>query len=92
MTQPLALVTGGAQRLGKAFASTLARMGYSIALHYHKSEEAARQTKAELEALGVQVHLLQADLTPPDQIQTLFENVECLTLNVLVGSVKLFIG
>ena len=46
MTQPLALVTGGAQRLGKAFALTLARMGYSIALHYHNSEEAGAQTKS----------------------------------------------
>jgi NAD(P)-dependent dehydrogenase (short-subunit alcohol dehydrogenase family) len=93
MTQPLAFITGGAQRLGKAFASTLARMGYSIALHYHKSEEAARQTKAELEALGVQVYLLQADLTQPDQIQSLFSafdaDLRLLTFNLLVNSASL---
>jgi len=89
MTQPLALVTGGAQRLGKAFALTLARMGYSIALHYNTSEQAAQQTKAEIEALGAKVHLFQADLTQPDQIETLFSNVERLTLNVLVNSASL---
>jgi NAD(P)-dependent dehydrogenase (short-subunit alcohol dehydrogenase family) len=86
MMRPLALVTGGAQRLGKAFALTLAHMGYSIALHYHKSQEAARQTKVELEVLGAQVHLLQADLTQPNQIQSLFENIDRSTFNVLVNS------
>jgi NAD(P)-dependent dehydrogenase (short-subunit alcohol dehydrogenase family) len=78
MTKPLALVTGGAHRLGKAFALTLARMGYSIALHYNTSEEAAQQTKAELEALGAQAHLLQADLTQPDSIQSLFSQLNSL--------------
>jgi NAD(P)-dependent dehydrogenase (short-subunit alcohol dehydrogenase family) len=86
MTQPLALVTGGAQRLGKAFALSLARMGYSIALHYHTSADAARQTQRELESLGAQVHLLQADLTQPDQIQQMFASIERFTLNVLVNS------
>jgi NAD(P)-dependent dehydrogenase (short-subunit alcohol dehydrogenase family) len=76
MTQPLALVTGGAQRLGKAFALTLARMGYSIALHYHSSKEQAQQAKVEIESHGVQVHLLQADLTQPDQIYSLFSTLD----------------
>jgi NAD(P)-dependent dehydrogenase (short-subunit alcohol dehydrogenase family) len=86
MTKPLALVTGGAHRLGKAFALTLARMGYDLLLHYHSAEEQAQKTKAEIASLGVKVHLIQADLTQPDQISSLFANVERLTLNVLVNS------
>lgn len=93
MTQPLALVTGGAQRLGKAFASTLAHMGYSIALHYHSSEKQAQQTKAELESIGTQVHLLKADLTQPDQIESLFSifdsDLRSLTFNLLVNSASI---
>ena len=72
MTKPLALVTGGAHRLGKAFALTLACMGYDLLLHYHSSEEQAGQTKSEIESLGVKVHLFQADLTQLHQIQSLF--------------------
>jgi NAD(P)-dependent dehydrogenase (short-subunit alcohol dehydrogenase family) len=72
MSPPLALVTGGAKRLGKAFALSLARMGYSIALHYNASADEAQQTKREIESLGVSAHLLQADLTDPNQIQQLF--------------------
>jgi len=76
MTNPLALVTGGAQRLGKAFALTLARMGYSIALHYNTSEKQAQQTKAEIESIGVQVFLLRADLTDPAQIESLLTELD----------------
>jgi len=72
MSKPLALVTGGAHRLGKAFALTLARMGYDLLLQYHSAEEQAQKTKKELESLGVKVHLVKADLTQPEQIQSLF--------------------
>jgi NAD(P)-dependent dehydrogenase (short-subunit alcohol dehydrogenase family) len=78
MTRNLALVTGGAQRLGKAFALSLARMGYDILLHYHSSEEEAQCTKAEIEALGRTVHLLQADLSNPEEIHDLFSQVDSI--------------
>ena len=78
MTKPLALVTGGAHRLGKAFALTLARMGYDLLLHYHSAEKQAQQTKAEIESLGVKAHLIQADLTQPDQIHSLFTKLDII--------------
>lgn len=86
MTRPLAIVTGGARRLGKAFALTLARMGYDLFLHYHSAEDQVQKTKEEIESLGVSVRLIKADLTQPDQIQSLFATFEGLTLNVLVNS------
>ena len=86
MTKPLALVTGAAQRLGKAFALTLARMGYDLLLHYHSADEQAQKAKDEIETLGVKVYLVKADLTEPGQISSLFTNVEGLMLNVLVNS------
>ena len=80
----LALVTGAAHRLGKAFALTLARNGYDILLHYHSAENEARQTQAEIESLGRSVIPSQADLTDPAQIPSLLSGVE--SLNVLVNS------
>jgi NAD(P)-dependent dehydrogenase (short-subunit alcohol dehydrogenase family) len=76
MNKPLALVTGGAHRLGKAFALTLARMGYDLLLQYHSAEEQAQNTKNEIELLGVKVHLIKADLTQPDKIQKLFSDLD----------------
>jgi len=73
---PLALVTGAAHRLGKIFALTLARLGYDIVLHYHSSEEEALQTKAEIESLSRKVFLIQADLTQPSEIQSLFTQLD----------------
>src|SRR5690349_7807581 len=81
---PLALVTGAAHRLGKVFALTLAREGFDILLHYHQSEDAALQTKAEIESVGRRVYLAQADLTNPTQIESLISNIE--SLDVLVNS------
>jgi len=80
----LALVTGAAHRLGKAFALTLARNGYDILLHYHSAEDEARQTQAEIESLGIRVIPSKADLTDPAQISSLLSGVE--SLNVLVNS------
>jgi len=97
---PLALVTGGARRLGRAFALALARQGYAIALHYHASEQMAETTAAEIRALGVPVFPLQADLAQPDEIERLFNEIDNLiadpsfniqhsTLDVLINSAAL---
>ncbi len=90
MAQPLALVTGGAHRLGKAFALSLARTGYDLLLHYHSAEEQAQQTKSEIESIGVKVHLFKADLTQPDQIRALLSNIDSdlrpSNFNLLVNS------
>jgi NAD(P)-dependent dehydrogenase (short-subunit alcohol dehydrogenase family) len=81
---PIALVTGAAHRLGKVFALTLARQGFDILLHYYRSSEAALQTQVEIESLGRRVVLSQADLTDPEQIQSLVANLQ--SLRVLVNS------
>mgnify|MGYP003542024947 FL=1 len=81
---PLALVTGAAHRLGKSFALKLAHLGYDIVLHYHSADDAALQTKAEIESLKRSVVLAQADLTDPSQISTLLANIK--SLDVLVNS------
>jgi pteridine reductase len=81
---PLAIVTGAAHRLGRAFALTLARAGYNIVLHYHSSLEEALQTKLEIESLSRSVTLAQVDLTDSSQIRSLLSKIE--HLDVLVNS------
>jgi pteridine reductase len=70
--QPLALVTGAAHRLGKIFALCLARLGFGIALHYHRSSNEVDQTVEEIQACGVPVYPVQADLRNEADIQKVF--------------------
>lgn len=60
-----ALVTGGAQRIGRAIALGLAGDGWHIAVHYHGSGDAAAETVAAIEAQGGRATALAADLSDP---------------------------
>jgi NAD(P)-dependent dehydrogenase (short-subunit alcohol dehydrogenase family) len=86
--QPLALVTGAAHRLGKAFALALARNGYAVFLHYHKSELRVSETTAEIRNLNVPVFSSSADLTDLKEIISLFALIDKIAhpLRVLVNS------
>ena len=72
----LALVTGGAHRLGRAIALSLARLGYSILLHYWSSQEKAKLTAGEIMSLGVGVSLVQADLKSETGINQLLSALD----------------
>ena len=61
--RPAALVTGSASGIGRAAALRLARAGYDVAINYRRSEDDARRTMAELEALGGRHLALRADVS-----------------------------
>ena len=61
----VALVTGGAKRVGRAIALGLAELGYDVALTYLSSEDEARGTRSEIEKLGGRCATIRADLTRP---------------------------
>lgn len=56
------LVTGSAVRLGRAIALALAGAGFDVAVHCHRSTEAAEETCAAIRGLGRRAVLLRADL------------------------------
>lgn len=87
-----ALVTGGAHRIGKALAMTLAREGMDVAIHYHRSADAARETASEIEELGRRAVLLPADLSDAAAAERLpAAAVAALGgLDVVVNSASLF--
>ena len=86
--KPLALVTGAAIRLGREIALALADEGYAIGLHYHQSAEQAHELSRHLQDKGAPVVLLQADLTKPEQIERIFDQVSTsgYPLKVLINS------
>jgi NAD(P)-dependent dehydrogenase (short-subunit alcohol dehydrogenase family) len=70
----VALVTGGAQRLGRAIVLELARAGFDVAIHFNTSRDEAEETRTKVHALGRQAVLLQADLADESQTQHLIHD------------------
>ena len=58
----VALVTGGARGIGRAYCLRLAAGGAKVALNYASNHEAAAETKAMVEARGGTCEIFQADV------------------------------
>ena len=89
----VALVTGGAHRVGKAIVLALAREGVHVMVHYGRSADAAQETVRELETLGVDAATYSADLRNPDAIAPLFAATaeRFGRLDILVNSAASFV-
>lgn len=61
------LVTGASTGIGAAAAAAFARLGASVAIHYHSNAEAARQGCDAILARGGRATLVQGDLREPAQ-------------------------
>ena len=79
--------------MGKAIALALAERGADIVVHFHSGSVEAESTASELRALGVQVALLQADLTDLPAAQALPQRAHDAfgRLDILVNSAAMML-
>lgn len=63
--QRVALVTGGAIRVGRALSLGLAEAGYDVAVHYRASGGAAEEVAARIGELGRRAETVAGDLSDP---------------------------
>ncbi len=84
----VALVTGGAHRVGKAIALSLAQEGANMIIHYNRSEEAARETVAAAMAFGVKALAIRADIADLAQVNNMIAQAarEIGPVDILVNS------
>ena len=73
--EKLALITGGAVRVGKYIATKLADSGWRIALHYNSSEKEALELAREL-IPKTDIILFKADLSDSEQAIKLMSDVK----------------
>jgi 3-oxoacyl-[acyl-carrier protein] reductase/pteridine reductase len=71
----VALVTGGAVRVGKAITLMLARAGAQVVINYHSSAGPAEETRAEAQALGVEALAVQCDVADLYAVQAMTQQV-----------------
>ncbi len=69
----VALVTGGARRIGAEICRRLAAAGYSVIVHFHQSRADAESLVEELSETN-QVWAIQADLADEQSVQELWLN------------------
>jgi len=72
----VALVTGSSKGLGKQIAMTLGKAGAKVCFNYANNSEKAEATFREFRAAGGEGVLVRADVTDPEQIENLVEEVE----------------
>ncbi len=88
----IALVTGGAKRVGKAIVQALAARGCHLIVHYHRSQPQAQETVRALRAAGHRALALQADITKEDQVEAMIEAATAHfgRIDILVNNAALF--
>ncbi len=92
LTQRVALVTGGARRLGRTIALQLARRGARVVISYRTSAQDARATLNALQRAGADAIAVRADLSRSADVKRLISQIATRfgRLDVLVNSAANF--
>jgi NAD(P)-dependent dehydrogenase (short-subunit alcohol dehydrogenase family) len=70
------LITGASRGIGQATARLAAKQGWNVGLNYNQSQNDAEDLAQELQAMGVQVVCLQADVSQQSQVQRMFREFD----------------
>ena len=90
----VALVTGGAVRVGRSISLGLAHAGADVVVNYNSSERQAEQTEADIVALGRRAMRCQADVSKEAQVRAMIDaTMERFgRLDVLINSASIWKG
>ena len=88
----VALVTGGAKRIGAAIAADLAGSGFAVAVHCNRSTGDADGLVQRIAAAGGTARVFQADLAEPDSVAAMAASVEATLggVRLLVNNASIF--
>lgn len=88
----VALVTGGAVRVGRAISSALAEDGYRLVVHYNSSSGSADDLVDEIRAKGGEAVAIGADLADVEAVRRLAHEAQDVFggIDVLVNNASVF--
>ncbi|MDR4459606.1 MAG: SDR family NAD(P)-dependent oxidoreductase [Nitrospirales bacterium] len=83
------IVFGGSGVIGGAIARVFGHQGWTVGLHYHQHQIAAKKTAAAIKKAGGESHLYQADIANSSQIRAILKEFiqSHHSLNVMVWAV-----
>jgi NAD(P)-dependent dehydrogenase (short-subunit alcohol dehydrogenase family) len=89
---PVALVTGGARRIGRAIVEDLAANGWAVAIHHNRSHDEAESLAAGIHQRGGHATIVRGDLGDPDcHIEMIGLAAQALgTVTLLVNNASMF--
>ena len=88
----VALVTGGARRLGSHLARVLSGLGYRLVINYLNSADEAATLVEELQGAGGSARAFRADVSSSDQVAEMVGSIRKLEgrLDLLVNNVGIY--
>jgi len=88
----IALITGGAKRIGRATAIALADAGANIIVHYRSSSSDAEELVRQAKGLGVEAWAVQADLGSGEDLKTLIDTAHEFSggFDILINNASVF--
>ena len=93
----VAIVTGASRGIGREIAKSLAKQNIKVIANYNNSEEKAIELKKELEAEGIKIDIVKADVSQREEIRNLvkyvieeYGKIDILINNAGISEYKLF--
>lgn len=88
-----AVITGSVKGLGRYIAFSLAKDGYTVALHYNKSRKEAEKLLFDIKKISPDSILVQADLRIDKEVKNEFKKIflELKSVDLLINNVGNFI-
>lgn len=86
----VALITGGAKRVGRTVGLYFAARGYDLIVTYHRSQAEADSLVAEAGGLGASCQLIQADLRHLEAVDRVVASVKTGRLDLLMHNASVF--
>ena len=93
----VAIVTGASRGIGREIAKSLAKQNIKVIANYNNSEEKAIELKKELEAEGIMIDIVKADVSQREEIRNLvkyvieeYGKIDILINNAGISEYKLF--
>ena len=95
--EKVALITGASRGIGREIAKSLAKQNIKVIANYNNSEQKAIELKKELEAEGIEIDIVKADVSKREEIKNLvkyaienYEKIDILINNAGISEYKLF--